>query len=400
VQLQFSAPQPEQVAGQQQPFLLQPSPPSGGEGRPSAEPLTTTKIAKGASDFVPLSGAYGPLNREDGSLLSSRLSALPGVAPCLRVLDAPAPEDASPPPTTALTASCAAESTSSALPMVPPIPDAAQGFGRIAQGLSSKPDVLRDEHFVTFHDHVPRATIHLLTLPRTYIRDIDSLVGAGGAQLVTDMIEHARAALSQVVGSGFDADRTLLGFHVSSFVSVPWLHLHSLYPRDSITDESRYTPRVFVTPSAVLARLHSEQLRLQRLVEEGLLLPSGAAAPIPNAAELAALDGVARQQLLGERLYACLGVALGRRADLAAKITGMLLELEEGEILEVLNSPERLIERAAECVAIIDTYDPAADRLVVSEANKSARAAAISQQMKQDMAERTKGGISEDHPLA
>merc|ERR1712039_165130 len=66
--------------------------------------------------------------------------------------------------------------------------------------------------------------------------------------------------------------------------------------------------------------------------------------------ELAALPAQAQKQQLGERLYA---LSYRFRPDLAAKITGMMLELDNNEILGLLDSEEKLRRKIEEAVAVL-----------------------------------------------
>merc|ERR1712232_795231 len=65
---------------------------------------------------------------------------------------------------------------------------------------------------------------------------------------------------------------------------------------------------------------------------------------------LAALPPQAQKQQLGERLYA---LSYKFRPDLAAKITGMMLELDNSEILGLLESDEKLRRKIEEAVGVL-----------------------------------------------
>ncbi|XP_015898573.3 polyadenylate-binding protein 7 isoform X2 [Ziziphus jujuba] len=78
---------------------------------------------------------------------------------------------------------------------------------------------------------------------------------------------------------------------------------------------------------------------------------------------LAAASPEQQKQILGERLYP---LVLKQKPDLAAKITGMLLEMDNSELLLLLESPESLtgkVEEAVQVLKISKTEVPGQDAL-------------------------------------
>ena len=129
---------------------------------------------------------------------------------------------------------------------------AALPFQRIAGGLAETVRIVKeDEHFVTFRDICPAAPVHLLTIPRAFIRDVGSICDARDVQ---NMCIQATLALDSLVGKA-DAGDVRMGFHVPTYISVPWLHLHTLFPATDIRDPSHYAGANFVTPEEVISRL-------------------------------------------------------------------------------------------------------------------------------------------------
>ena len=57
------------------------------------------------------------------------------------------------------------------------------------------------------------------------------------------------------VGDAFDESELALGFHWPPWYSVPWLHLHAIYPRHDMSRRYKYTPFSFKSPEWVLGRL-------------------------------------------------------------------------------------------------------------------------------------------------
>lgn len=81
--------------------------------------------------------------------------------------------------------------------------------------------------------------------------------------------------------------------------------------------------------------------------------PSHDQGPGINAAALAAASPEEQKQMLGERLYVLIK---GRQPELAGKITGMLLEMDNGEILHLLESPETLNAKIDEALEVINFH--------------------------------------------
>ena len=63
-----------------------------------------------------------------------------------------------------------------------------------------------------FRDHRPSSTVHLLVIPRRYVRDASQLTPAD-AGLVRSMEAKARELVRAEVGSSFRDDELSLGFH-------------------------------------------------------------------------------------------------------------------------------------------------------------------------------------------
>ena len=88
----------------------------------------------------------------------------------------------------------------------------------------------------------------------------------------------------------------------------------------------------------------------------------GAAAPMKRrpealtAAALAAATPEQQKSMLGERLFPLI---FERQGELAGKITGMLLEIDNGELLHLLESPEALDVRVNEAVEVLRAHTAA-----------------------------------------
>ncbi|KAJ0982368.1 hypothetical protein J5N97_010623 [Dioscorea zingiberensis] len=91
----------------------------------------------------------------------------------------------------------------------------------------------------------------------------------------------------------------------------------------------------------------------QREIRNGSILP---AASNPQGTEmlssmLAAASPEQQKQMLGDRLYP---LVMKHKFDLAAKITGMLLEMDNSELLLLLESPEALAIKVQEAVDVLE----------------------------------------------
>ena len=98
---------------------------------------------------------------------------------------------------------------------------------------------------------------------------------------------------------------------------------------------------------------------------EGMAMPMqggmpGGAPPAPqgpprelNAATLAAAPPEQQKQLLGERLFPLIQ---NTEPQLAGKITGMLLEMDNGELLNLLESPDALQAKIMEALSVLQMH--------------------------------------------
>jgi len=137
-------------------------------------------------------------------------------------------------------------------------------FQKILRG-EAPADVLDDTDgdLFSFRDKNPASTLHFLVIPRRFIRDA-SLLTPDDMQLVQRMTEKARELIKREVGDAFDEDELALGFHWPPWYSVPWLHLHAIYPISRMHRRYKYTPLSFKSPSYVLRRLAAQRARREQ----------------------------------------------------------------------------------------------------------------------------------------
>ena len=85
--------------------------------------------------------------------------------------------------------------------------------------------------------------------------------------------------------------------------------------------------------------------------------PQGGAPPMSEgaltASALASASPAEQKNMLGERLYPLIHQS---QPDLAGKITGMLLEMDNSELLHLLESPEALNSKISEALHVLEAH--------------------------------------------
>ena len=86
--------------------------------------------------------------------------------------------------------------------------------------------------------------------------------------------------------------------------------------------------------------------------------PPGAPQPMPHegaltASALASASPEMQKNMIGERLYPLIHQS---QPELAGKITGMLLEMDNSELLHLLESPEALNAKISEALQVLEAH--------------------------------------------
>lgn len=94
--------------------------------------------------------------------------------------------------------------------------------------------------------------------------------------------------------------------------------------------------------------------------QPGMMGPGGAMPlPVPpqkmdfSEALLATQDPVQQKNMIGEKLYPLI---FNRQPELAGKITGMLLEMDNGELLHLIESPDSLTSKVDEAITVLRNH--------------------------------------------
>lgn len=95
-------------------------------------------------------------------------------------------------------------------------------FCRINERKEPGTIVYEDESFVVFKTIQPATHLHLLVTPRQHIRNVHSLHGVEGANIVKKLVEVGKIALGEY------KDDCQFSFHIPPVNSIDHLHLHAI----------------------------------------------------------------------------------------------------------------------------------------------------------------------------
>ena len=112
-------------------------------------------------------------------------------------------------------------------------------FGKILRRESPCLVLAETSDILVFEDIHPRALLHALAIPKTYVQNVFSL-GEGDIDLLLHMQEMGLKIIEEKYPEAFADDDYILGFHVPPFNSVNHLHLHVLAPASKMTTYHRH----------------------------------------------------------------------------------------------------------------------------------------------------------------
>ena len=98
--------------------------------------------------------------------------------------------------------------------------------------------------------------------------------------------------------------------------------------------------------------------RGERPMDAGLARPGAEAVPLSLPAMLANATPEQQKQILGERLFPQVQAL---QPELAGKITGMLLEMDNSEVLLLLDNQEALVAKVDEAIEVLKQHNAIPD---------------------------------------
>lgn len=128
-------------------------------------------------------------------------------------------------------------------------------FGRILEGKLPCSKISETETTFTFRDRTPKAPLHALVIPKTFIRSVYELepgpaldvdghvhvhVHVHDVQLLEEMKRNALETIQLEQPKSYEEEDFILCFHVPPFISVGHLHLHVLAPASEMKFPYRY----------------------------------------------------------------------------------------------------------------------------------------------------------------
>jgi len=129
-------------------------------------------------------------------------------------------------------------------------------FCRIQKREEPATIVHEDDQFVVFKTIKPASHLHLLVTPREHIKNVHSLKGRQGIDLVNKLVEVGKVAL------GEHANDAQFCFHVPPLTSIDHIHLHAIADPSTMNffGRKKYLQGTFYCHSAdmVIKRLEKE----------------------------------------------------------------------------------------------------------------------------------------------
>ena len=126
--------------------------------------------------------------------------------------------------------------------------------------------LINERGLLAFEDinPAPGSVLHLLSIPIKFIRDINML-GEGDTALLQNMYDIAQMLVQRMLlarGMDYNEREMMTGFHKPPNITVPWLHMHVMYPKAAIRRRKAnrvkfVDERVFQSTESLLLELAS-----------------------------------------------------------------------------------------------------------------------------------------------
>lgn len=96
--------------------------------------------------------------------------------------------------------------------------------------------IFENKDFFVIKDHLPKAKIHLLLMPKKHIDNISEL----NKKSLDFLKEMKKIGSNLLTKLGCEKDSQVIGFHTPDYISVHHLHLHLLCKPFKNNSESKY----------------------------------------------------------------------------------------------------------------------------------------------------------------
>lgn len=101
-------------------------------------------------------------------------------------------------------------------------------FCKLAHGEIPTPLIYEDEAVVAFHDLHPQAPVHVLIVPKTHVRDIDSLASHESGEAILGQVLRAIPQVAERLGIRASGFRLINNCGRDAGQTIDHVHFHLL----------------------------------------------------------------------------------------------------------------------------------------------------------------------------